>query len=170
MDRAIKILSVVLVVLVATTLFLCYSVYASVRNAGFIAVDIDHKDFMGPHAYIPVPAVIVNALADLATLNSVHCHDCDLAEWKPAVRAALGEFDRFPNIVLMEVINGDERVEIRKSGSEMIVHVDAPDADVRISIPQRTVKKLANAITSTSNVHTRFDHDCTEWEDVTLDL
>lgn len=172
MTVVIRVLAGMLVVLLGLLGFLTYSIYSATRSAGFIYVEVDPKGFQPP-MYVPFPAIFVNGIADAVSFDGIDCHDCELREWRPAVRAALQEFERYPDIVLVDVHNRDDHVRVRKAGRQLIVEVDNHEVDVRIAIPHTTVRKLANALTSATDVNVH-EHDCDghdhDWGDGSLDV
>jgi hypothetical protein len=154
MDRTLKVLVIILVVLVALGGFFTYTVYSSVRSAGVITVNVHPKDAR-PSFTVPVPAAFINAFADAATVHGIEC-DGELEAWRPAINAAMEEFDRYPDMTFLEIDDYDDHVEVRKAGGKMIIDVDADEAVVQVSIPPRTVRKFVNAMTS---VHIDRDDD-----------
>lgn len=154
MDRTLRVLVVILVVLVALGGFFTYTVFSAVRSAGSIHVKV-HPKTGGPSFSLPVPAAFVNAAADMATMKNFEC-DGELEAWRPAIQAAMQEFEKYPDMTFVEVDSYDDYIRISKVANRLVVDVDSDEATVRVSVPPQTVRKFVNAMTS---VHVERDRD-----------
>lgn len=122
-------------------------------HGGVMSVRV-HEAEQGLDLYVPVPMVIVDGA--VATASHVMPNedwlemqaDLDLGEWAPLVREVLKALDDCPDAVLVEVIDGNERVRVTKEGRYLKVDVDQDDVDVRVSIPTRSVRRTVNRLFS----------------------
>lgn len=154
MDRTIKTLLVILFVLLGLGGFFAYTLVSAVQRAGSIHVAV-HPKSGGPSFVLPVPAAFINAFADAATIKNVDC-DGELEAWRPALRAAIDDFDRYPDMTFIEVDHEDESIRVRKVAGQLVIDVDSDDAFVNVSVPPATVRKFIDAMTS---VHVDRDRD-----------
>lgn len=157
MDRTLKVLSLILLVLIALGGFFTYTLVSAVRSGGLITVDVHPKD-ASPSFRVPVPAAFINAFADAATFHDVDC-DGELEAWRPALQAAMDEFHRYPDMTFLEIEDYDDHVRVRKVAGKLVVDIDSRDARVRVAVPPRTVRKFMNAMTSVHVERDRERHD-----------
>src|SRR5512140_2028703 len=125
------------------------TIAAIVYHHGVISVNVHERGPHGAWVYIPVPAFLVNPIITVAASHADHCegYDPDFERIRPAVRAALMEADRYRDFTMLEVDGRDgEHVTIGKKNGRLEVHVDAPDANVHIVVPESTMKAVAGAI------------------------
>jgi hypothetical protein len=131
----IAILTVTLVLSVAIMAF----AYRVVTSAGLIVLDVVDRHERAAIRF-GVPAVFANAVLGAVDVGTV-CHD---PEVRPILRAASRELSNLPDMTLVEVIgHNDEHVRIRSVSRTIVIEVESPDADVRIKVPQSTVRRLS---------------------------
>jgi hypothetical protein len=127
------------------TLVVCLTVVGafgfSAFRAGNIEVSVREQGPDGVDLAFTVPAALVQtALAVVpSTAFREMCGDADVARWMPAVRAAQRELERLPDCVLVQVTDGDERVQVAKRQGRIVVEVHTEDDDVRVAVPVSTV-------------------------------
>ena len=112
---------------------------AAVYHAGTIAVEVEED---GNSFQFSLPAGLVRAAIAIAPASALSKATRELEPWLPAVEAGWRELCDAPDFVLVEVDSRDERVRVEKSGSELLVVVDADDAHVRVAVPLGTVSAL----------------------------
>ena len=102
---------------------------------------------------IPVPTRLADAGLLLAR---VAMPEEELAEvrreiepYAPMIEASMRELADVPNgTVLVSVDSPEETVRVERRGGRLRVAVDAPDTVVRVSLPVRSVKRLARQLTA----------------------
>ena len=118
---------------------LATAVYAS---GGVVMVKVEDRS-EGFHLTLPVPSVIVSAAvatADQIVPDHEKIHiEAQLGEWGPYVEGVLRALDDTPDVVLVEVREGDEHIVVRKSGKNLEVDVNSSDITVHVSVPTKLV-------------------------------
>jgi len=113
---------------------------AAVYQAGTIAVEVQERD--GSRINVGVPAGLARVAIALAPDSVLDEVSAELGPWAPAVRAGWDELEKIPDCVLVEVVTDDEHVTIEKSGSSLLVHVDADGMNLRVGVPLGTVGSI----------------------------
>lgn len=120
-------------------------VAATFAHAGVAMVEVHDKGENEMHFVLPVPAALIDLGAESLPLwlpaaerRQIHTR---LAPWAPLLRATAHELEACPDVTLVEVTSPDGHVRITKHGGALIVHVEAPDADVEVSLPAATLRR-----------------------------
>jgi len=81
------------------------------------------------------------AWADI-DVNDHHWHGGtdDFEEWLPFLNAVADELERYPDMEIVEVDDGDEHVRVAMRGGALYVDVHSDREDVEVRIPARTVR------------------------------
>jgi hypothetical protein len=99
-----------------------------------------HDKHDGTRLVLPVPIGLVSAVA--SSHLSVHCSDADRRDLEN-VRAVMNEaaksLENIPDMVLLEVEDGNDHVTLRKSGGNLLLEVNSPDSRVNITVPRRAL-------------------------------
>ena len=67
--------------------------------------------------------------------------DVDMEKWAPAIEAAAEAMENSPDARLVEILDDNERVTIDKKGTDLVIRVEADDANVEVTIPVTIVRK-----------------------------
>ena len=122
------------------------AVYAS---GGVVMVKIDDRN-EGFHLTLPVPAVIVSAAvatADQIVPEHERIHlQAQIGDWGPYVEGVLKALDDTPDAVLVEVIEGNEHIVVRKNGKNLEVDVDGSDITVHVSVPTKLIRRTVSTL------------------------
>lgn len=145
--RRFTIVILALVILgIAGTAAVGAAVYQRVRSLGSVEVAIeDHHNRLR----FSIPAAIASAV-----LGAGHVHldglsfeaRRDLREWAPVALAALDGMEGYDDIPLVEVVDGDERVTIRKKGSKFLVQIEGRREQVRVVVSEETLRRLISMV------------------------
>lgn len=144
-----KILLGAVAALVMTALgwgLLATAVYAS---GGVVMVKVEDRS-QGFHLTLPVPSVIISAA--VATANQiVPDHErlrieAQLGNWGPYMEGVLEALDDTPDAVLVEVMEGDEHIVVRKRGNNLEVDVNSSDIKVHVSVPTKLVRRTVSTL------------------------
>lgn len=125
---------------------LATAVYAS---GGVVMVKVEDRS-QGFHLTLPVPSVIISAA--VATANQiVPDHErlrieAQLGNWGPYVEGVLEALDDTPDAVLVEVMEGDEHIVVRKRGNNLEVDVNSSDIKVHVSVPTKLVRRTVSTL------------------------
>lgn len=144
-----KILLGVVAALVMTVVgwgLLATAVYAS---GGVVLVKVDNRG-EGFHLTLPVPSVIISAAvatADHIVPEGQKIHiQAQLGDWGPYVEGILEALDDTPNAVLVEVVEGDKHIVVRKRDNSLKVDVNGSDITVYVSVPIKLVRRTVSRL------------------------
>jgi hypothetical protein len=113
-------------------------------SAGSVHIYVLEKKPGGDHVNLLVPASLVPLGVRFMPAAERQRVARRMEPWLPALRAAGRELARAPDCVLVEVESPRERVQIRKLGRSLLVHVDSEEETVRLSFPLKLVTRLAD--------------------------
>lgn len=120
----------------------------TVATQGVMRIAVDDRE-SGTRFDVPVPAALVGAgLAFVPRLSRHHPgfeHQAELAQVAPAVLAFCDALEDAPDAVLVDVRDGEDWVRIVKSGRNLEVRVDSPDAKIRVSMPAGLLQRMVRA-------------------------
>ncbi len=132
-----------LAVIAGSWIFLAASIYA----LGGVATVRVHDRAEGVRIYLPVPSVVLETGALLcrsAVRGELERHE--VREWLPPVRELLRQLDELPEVTLVEVLDGAERVRVRKARGRLLVEVEDRETWVRVSLPTRGLNRIAGRL------------------------
>lgn len=127
---------------VATVAFGAYVV----QRAGTIRLTVHEKGEGGSDVAIRLPAVVLHGALALVPDGSIRGFDADLREAAPLLGAVLRGIESRPDAVYLDVKSGPETVRIAKRDGVLAIDVDAPDATVRIEVPLRSLRTIADRV------------------------
>ena len=144
MSKAGKIFAIVLgsaaVVLLGSSMLLAWTV----ATQGVVRVAVDDRQ-SGTHFNVPVPAALVGAAVHMSPCVRERIrleHGREIEKIRPALVGFFEALADAPDAVLVEVEDGADHVQIRKSGRDIVILVDSPDANVRVSMPARLLHQV----------------------------
>jgi hypothetical protein len=70
----------------------------------------------------------------------------EVEEWRPLLRRLADEMGSMPEGELVRVTTGREEVVISQRGGRFRVDVDAPDAQVHVSLPRRAAARILDKV------------------------
>lgn len=97
-------------------------------------------------AFLAAAAV---ALVENEVRDSIHAElgtEVDLEAWAPAAAELARQLEAMPDATLVEVIDGRDRVEVRKRGDALSVQVRSPDGAVDVELPAAFAADLLAAL------------------------
>lgn len=115
---------------------------------GIVVVDVREGGPDGTRIVVPVPLVLVNLAEPFlpARARTVECKS-EAGEFA-AARAIVAELRQQPDFTLVEVVDGDERVLVRKQGRFFIVDVaDGCDQKVHCRLPIKAAERVLAGFT-----------------------
>jgi len=126
---------------------------SSIYSSGSIDVNVVDKSGCGSNVGIHVPALLVPAAAHLmpqVTVDDLRMEMGPEAEQALAsATAVMGELERMPDGVLVDVMDSTDIVTIEKRAGKLHVYVDTPDETVKLEIPVRAVRQTLKALQAT---------------------
>jgi hypothetical protein len=113
---------------------------------GVIRVDVDEFRTGGSHVHVWVPATIV----PVALHFTPKCHMQNAAEnikpWIPTIRQLAKELEKYPEANLVEVIDGDDHVQIRTHAGKLQIDVHEPGESVHVAFPIATLEEISGQL------------------------
>ncbi|MFN2442371.1 MAG: hypothetical protein ABR517_06780 [Thermoanaerobaculia bacterium] len=126
---------------IAGSVAVAVAVYDRVRALGTIEVAVED----GYHRLrLSLPAVLATGILDGSRLHfdgvNVELRH-DLRDWAPAIEAALEGMEGYEDVPLVKIVEGHERITIRKRGSKIVIEIDSGLERVRVSVPEESLRK-----------------------------
>ncbi len=117
-------------------------------HEGVIRVDVDEYRAGGSHIHMWLPAAVVPM-----TMHFVPKHHLrDAAEQArdvlPAIRAFAKELKKFPDTELVEIVDGEDHVQLRTRSAKLQVDVDSPSENVHVRVPLSTIEDVVQELES----------------------
>lgn len=113
---------------------------------GMIRVEVDEHRAGGSHVHLWVPAALVPMAMDFVPKRDL-CNAAQHArEVLPAIRAFAKELKRFPDVDLIEIIDGEEHARFRTRSGSLQVDVDSPDERVHLRMPLSTLDDVVGQL------------------------
>jgi hypothetical protein len=102
---------------------------------------------------IPIPTHLIDAALITARLampdQELDSVRQEIEPWSPMIDAAARELADLPDgTVLVSVETAEETVRVERRGGRLRVDVSADDADVHVSLPARSVERIARQVTT----------------------
>jgi hypothetical protein len=116
---------------------------ATVYRSGTVAVEIEGN---GHDIRLGLPAGLVGAAIALTPASAYEEAAAEIRPLIPALEAGWRELADAPDFVLVDFRSAEESVRVEKTGSRLVILVDAPDARFRIGVPLETVGSLLDKL------------------------
>jgi hypothetical protein len=121
---------------------------AYVVHEGAVRVAVDEQKPNGQHIHLWVPAAVIPLGIKFVPEEKLREVSAQARPWLPAIQAASEELDRLPDSDLVEVRDAREHVRITKRGRVLVIDVESPGETVHVSLPLKTVNRLARQLES----------------------
>lgn len=125
-------------------------VATTIAATGTVTVRVQDHSPDGMNLIVPVPALLFDVVAFVAprvipdeALDEVRR---ELGPWKGALLETAEALEDCPSGILVEVDSGEEHVTVEKRGNRYRIAVDSPDVDVRVTIPDRLMRRTLQAL------------------------
>jgi hypothetical protein len=119
---------------------------AALSSEGFIHVKVHEKKVGGTRVNLIVPAALVPATLEFVPNYQLARASEQLRPYLPVIDAAIPGIEACPDGVLVEVIDEDDHVLVKKDGGALVVDVNAPDNVVHVSVPLRSAQSSIHEI------------------------
>ena len=120
----------------------------TIVSMDWLIVSVHESGEDGTRIWIPVPIAAIR-LAVWAVPDKIFEEaDTDapeFAEYEDVFRAMLGEFEKMPDALLVEVTERKEHVVIRKQADVFVIDVSDGDEDVSVRVPVASLRYIADA-------------------------
>ena len=123
---------------------IAYATYHVVVRDGIVSIDVVEKTPGGARVKLVVPGVLVNFCLSFAPIaippdEQERMRD-ELSRYEPLIAAVVDELENAPDMVFVEVEEGDEHVTIAKRDGHLVIHVDTDDETVNVKVPVASVR------------------------------
>jgi hypothetical protein len=121
---------------------------AALSSEGFIHVKVHENRVGGTRVNLIVPAALVSATLKFIPDKHLAEASRELRPYLPVIDAAIPALEDCPDGVLVEVIDEDDHVRVKKDGGSLVVDVNEPDNVAHVSVPLRAAQSALDEITA----------------------
>jgi hypothetical protein len=129
-----------------------FALHHVVTSQGIVSIDVVEKTPGGARVKIVVPGVLVNfCLSFLPVAMPEHERmklQNELSRYEPLLAAVVDELEQAPDMVFVEVEDGDEHVTIAKRDGHLVIDVETGQEDVRVEVPVVSVRATWHSLAS----------------------
>lgn len=122
-------------------------------SEGMIVVNVVERQPESHQIYVVVPALLASVGMHFVPKDNVTQAAAEIRPYLPTIRAALEEFRRADDFVMVEVKEPGQHVRVAKDGGSVVVDVENEGTTVYVSTPIRaissTIEELAAGVPST---------------------
>ena len=115
-------------------------------HEGVIRIDVDEYRNGGSHVHMWVPAAAVPmAMHFIPAYHMQHAAE-HAREFMPIAHAIAKELKKFPDANFVEVIDGEQHVQIQTHEGKLQIDVSEPGEEVHLLIPLSTIEDVTNQL------------------------
>jgi hypothetical protein len=122
-------------------------------SEGMIVVNVVEKQPESHHIYVVAPALLAPIGMHFVPKQDLTQASAEVRPYLPTIRAALEEFRRTDDFIMVEVKEPGRHVRVAKDGGSVVVDVEEEGSTVHVSAPIRaissTIEELAAGTPST---------------------
>lgn len=112
----------------------------AVLNAGVGSVYINDDEVT---LWLPVPVLAADLALYLTPADVIRDIREDLHPWKDLILSSVHELDEWPDATFVEIDTRNERILVKKNGTDLIVDVDSQaEGKIYIELPIRSVGRI----------------------------
>ena len=115
-------------------------------HEGVIRIDVDEHRAGGSHVHMWVPAAAVPMAMHLVPQKHLREAVEHSREALPIARAIVKELKKYPDVDLVEVVDGRQHVQIRTHSGKLQIDVEAPDEQVHLLVPLSTLEDVTRQL------------------------
>ncbi len=115
-------------------------------HEGVIRIDVDEHRAGGSHVHMWVPAAAVPMAMHLVPQKHLREAVEHSREALPIARAIVKELKKYPDVDLVEVVDGRQHVQIRTHSGKLQIDVEAPDEQVHLLVPLSTLDDVTRQL------------------------
>lgn len=119
---------------------------AYTMREGVIRVDVDEYRSGGSHVHVWVPAAAVPMAMHFVPREHMRHAVEHAREFMPTARAIVKELKKFPDADLVEIVDGEQHVQIRTHAGKLQIDVDAPGEKVHLLCPLATLGDVSRQL------------------------
>lgn len=117
-------------------------------HEGIIRVDVDEYRSGGSHVHFWVPAAVVPLAMHFVPRGHMGLASEHAREFLPTAHAIMKELKKFPDADLIEVIDGEQYVQIRTHHGKLQIDVKDPSKTVHLLCPLSTLNDVTSQLES----------------------
>ena len=115
-------------------------------HEGVIRIDVDEHRAGGSHVHMWVPAAAVPMAMHLVPQKQLREAVEHSREALPIAHAIVKELKKYPDVDLVEVVDGKQHVQIRTHNGKLQIDVEAPDEQVHLLVPLSTLEDVTRQL------------------------
>ena len=115
-------------------------------HEGVIRIDVDEHRAGGSHVHLWVPAAAVPMAMHLVPQKHLREAVEHSREALPIAHAIVKELKKYPDVDLVEVVDGKQHVQIRTRNGKLQIDVEAPDEQVHLLVPLSTLEDVTRQL------------------------
>jgi len=115
-------------------------------HEGVIRIDVDEHREGGSHVHMWVPAAAIPMAMHLVPRDHLRNAAEHSREFLPIARAFVKGLEKYPDVELVEVMDGEQHVQIRTRNGKLQIDVEAPDEQVHLLVPLSTLDDVTSQI------------------------
>jgi len=115
-------------------------------HEGVIRIDVDEHRAGGSHVHMWVPAAAVPMTMHLVPQKHLREAVEHSREALPIAGAIVKELKKYPDVDLVEVVDGKQHVQIRTHNGKLQIDVEAPDEQVHLLVPLSTLDDVTRQL------------------------
>jgi hypothetical protein len=118
-----------------------------ILREGVIRVDVDEYRDGGSHVHLWVPAAALPIALRCTPKNHLENAAEKIQPWIPTIRQLAKELEKYPEANFVEVVDGDDHVQIRTHAGKLQIDVREPGESVRVAFPIATLEEISGQFT-----------------------
>ena len=115
-------------------------------HEGVIRIDVDEHREGGSHVHMWVPAAAVPMAMHLVPREHLRNASEHSREFLPIARAFLNGLKKYPDAQLVDVMDGEQHVQIGTHQGKLQIDVVAPDQNVHLLCPLSTLDDVTSQL------------------------
>lgn len=115
-------------------------------HEGVIRISVDEYRPGGSHVHLWVPAAAAPMAMHLVPREHLREASREARDALPMVRAIAKELKKYPDADLIEIVDGEQHVQMRTNHGRLQIDVEAPDQTVHVLCPLSTIEDLADQL------------------------
>ncbi len=115
-------------------------------HQGVLRVDVDESRAGGSHVHLWVPAAAVPMAMHFVPREHLRQAAQEARQFLPAAHAVLKELKKFPDADLIEVVDGEQHVQIRTHQGKLQIDVNEPGQKVHVLCPLATLDDVTRQL------------------------
>src|SRR6266481_759319 len=115
-------------------------------HEGVIRIDVDEHRANNSHVHMWVPAAAVPMAMHFVPQKHLREAAEHSREALPIAHAILKELKKYPDVDLVEVMDGSQHVRIRTHKGKLQIDVEAPDQQVHLLLPLSTLDDVTRQL------------------------